>query len=459
MESTVRPLRSSFRDPSGFLYAKEGRLYRQINRSYQSQYDRLMGSGLYKSLAGQGLLIPHSEVELDPLSAEAYKTIAPETVPFISYPYEWCFGQLRDAALATLDIQAKALAQNMVLKDASAYNIQFYKGKPLLIDTLSFDDYEEGKPWIAYGQFCRHFVAPLVLMACTDIRLSGLLRLYIDGIPLDLASKLAPKRTRWNIHIASHLHLHGKSVASAGDLKAAKPISRHGLEAILDSLRSLINGLQWKDTATTWGDYYDNTNYSDKAMQTKLDLVSKLLSDCPAETRTVWDLGANTGRFSELASKRGWHTVAWDLDPSAVEQAYQHVKQTGDANLLPLVQDLTNPSSGLGWAHAERDSLIERGPADVAMALALVHHLAIGNNVPLPAVADFMSKVGKRLIIEFVPKEDSQVQRLLATRKDIFDQYHAEGFERAFDEKFEMVSRTPIEGTARTLYLMRRREE
>ena len=457
MASTDRPLRSSFRDPSGFIYSRDGRIYRQINKSYQSQYERLVGSGLYDRLVERELLIPH--VEVDSENSDAFKTVAPEHVPFISYPYEWCLGQYRDAAILTLDTMQEALASDMVLKDASAYNVQFHKGKPILIDTLSFDHYEEGKPWIAYGQFCRHFVAPLVLMAYTDIRLNKLSRLYIDGIPLDLASKLAPKRTKWNIHIASHLHIHGKSVAHAGSVAGSKALSRRGLEAILDSLRTLVTNVKWKDQPTTWGNYYENTNYSEQAMQTKLGLVSSLLDACEPVTGVVWDIGANTGRFSELASKRGWHTVAWDLDASAVEQCYAHMKQTGDQHLLPLIQDLTNPSPGIGWAHQERDSLEERGPAEVVMALALIHHLAIGNNVPLADLAGFLARIGKKLIIEFVPKEDSQVQRLLATREDVFQNYRQDAFESAFSEEFAIEKRMPIEGTSRVLYLMRRRTE
>lgn len=457
MESPARPLSSSFRDPSGFVFEKDGRLLRQINRPYQTQYERLMGSGLYGRLVELGLLIPHREVQN--LGADAFKTIEPERVAFVSYPYEWCLGELRDAAMATLDVQREALAYGMVLKDASAFNIQFHRGRPMLIDTLSFEHYEEGRPWVAYGQFCRHFVAPLVLMAHTDVRLGRLSREFIDGVPLDLASKLAPRRTKWNIHIASHLHLHGKSVANPEVAPPAKTLSRRGLEAILESLRSLVEGIRWKEQPSTWGRYYESTNYSEQAMAAKLKLVDALLDACGPNVRLVWDLGANTGRFSELASRRGWTTVAWDLDAAAVEQAYQSAKRNRDAFLLPLVQDLANPSPSLGWAHAERESMLERGPADVAMALALVHHLAIGNNVPLGGLAEFLARAGKRLIVEFVPKEDSQVQRLLATREDVFDGYTQAGFEAAFERFFAIEQRLPIEGTVRTLYLMSRRGE
>ena len=203
---------ASFRDPSGFLFTRDGVLYRQVNQVYAEDYRKLMDSGLYAKLVKAGLLIPHTEVDIEPANKKlAFKVLCPEYVPFISYPYEWSFGQLKDAALATLSIQKRALKAGMVLKDASAYNIQFQRGKPTLIDTLSFEIYQEGEPWVAYRQFCQHFLAPLALMAYQDVRLSQLLRVYIDGIPLDLASELLPARTRWNLGLATHIHLHARA--------------------------------------------------------------------------------------------------------------------------------------------------------------------------------------------------------------------------------------------------------
>ncbi|MEN6436739.1 MAG: SAM-dependent methyltransferase, partial [Anaerolineaceae bacterium] len=191
---------ASFRDPSGFLFWSDGILYRQVNVSYQTHYDALMQSGLYAQLIKRGHLVRHEEVDQKPAYPEiAYKVIAPEKVSFISYPYEWSFSELRDAALLTLEVCNLALEKGLVLKDASAYNIQFVDGRPVLIDTLSFEKYQEGAPWVAYRQFCQHFLAPLALMAYTDIRLSQLMRVYIDGIPLDLASKLLPGSTQWKL--------------------------------------------------------------------------------------------------------------------------------------------------------------------------------------------------------------------------------------------------------------------
>ena len=186
MTANDEAVSSSFRDPSGLVFVREGVFYRQVNVPYKDNYDHLMSSGLYDKLADNKLLIPHEEVSLDPATPDsAYKVLKPEQVPFISYPYEWCFGQLKDAALTTLAIQKRALGFGMTLKDGSAYNIQFLKGRPVLIDTLSFEKYCEGQFWVAYRQFCQHFLAPLVLMSYTDVRLSQLLRVHIDGIPLD----------------------------------------------------------------------------------------------------------------------------------------------------------------------------------------------------------------------------------------------------------------------------------
>ena len=232
-------------------------------------------------------------------------------------------------------------------------------------------------------------------------------------------------------------------------------ISRNALRALIDSLRDTVKGLPWHPAPTTWGDYYGNTNYADAAMRAKHDLVGAFIG--AADPRSCWDLGANTGEFSRLAAERGVETVAWDVDPVAVQSGYEEVRKRGEQHLLPLLQDLTNPSPDQGWASSERDSLRSRGPVDLIMSLALVHHLAIGNNVPLPSVADTFASLGKWLIIEFVPKDDSQVQRMLSTREDVFPHYTIEGFEAAFGAVYETVRREAIPGTVRTLHLLRRR--
>ena len=452
----------SFRDPSGFVFESNGRLYRQINSVFSREFDGFVACGLYERLVREGLLVPHSErslLEVDsPSPAIAWKIIEPERIGFVSYPYEWCFSQLKDAALATLAIQKLALEHDHALRDASAFNIQFHRGRPVFIDTLSFEAYREGEPWVAYRQFCQHFLAPLALAAYTDVRLASLTRVFVDGVPLDLASRLLPARTRLIPALMLHIHLHARSQRRYAGASAVRrrPVSRLALRGLVDSLTGAVNRMRWRPAGTEWGDYYDATNYTGAALESKPRVVQEFIRASGA--RTVWDLGANTGVFSRLASQLGIPTIAFDVDPAAVEKNYLETKRRNEPDLLPLVTDLTNPSPSLGWDHRERASLLDRGPADLVLALALIHHLAISNNVPLERVAHFLARAGRSLVIEFVPKSDSQVRRLLATRADIFPNYDMEGFLRAFTRYFDVVQSHPVEGSERTLHLMRRKD-
>lgn len=434
-------------------------LYRQVNDSYRETYERLKSSVLYEKLTGHGLLIAHDEVDIAPISGSAaYKVLRPEPIPFVSHPYEWSFGMLKDAALLTLEIQSRSIEHGMTLKDASAYNVQFEAGQPIWIDTLSFEPLREGEPWVAYRQFCQHFLAPLALMVYRDLRIISLLRIHIDGIPLDLASRLLPLRTWFKFPLLTHLHLHAKAQRRfAGQridqARRERGMRRTSLLGLIDSLRSAVQALNWLAAKTPWSDYSDTHNYSKEARQHKLELVGEYLDEASPEV--VWDLGANVGTFSRLVSQRGALCVAFDADPGAVELNYQAVKREGETRVLPLLLDLTNPSPALGWAHEERESLMERGPTHVVMALALVHHLAISNNVPLAVLAEFLARLGEWLIIEFVPKQDSQVKKLLVSREDIFSDYHVEGFETAFSEHFSFVRKCNVQASDRVIYLMR----
>jgi len=457
--SSKSALPSSFRDPSGFLFTEDGSLYRQVNQAYRESYDHLTGSGLYDALQDSGSLIRHEEVGLElARTDEAYRVLKPQVVPFVSYPYEWSFSQLQDAALLTLDVQKKALDFGMTLKDASAYNVQFVEGKPVLIDTLSFDRYDEGQPWAAYRQFCQHFLAPLALMSHTDVRLGQLLRIHIDGVPLDLASSLLPYRTRLSFALLSHIHLHARSQKHFAerrvDVKSRK-MSRLSLRGLLDNLGSAVKKLKWRSEGTLWNDYQEEASYSADALDQKRQVVAGFLDQ--VQPKVVWDLGANVGLFSRLASDRGILTISFDADPGCVERNYLESRRKGDTNILPLLIDLTNPSPAIGWQHEERMSLLERGPADLVLCLALIHHLAISNNLPLALVADFLASIGSSLIFEFVPKTDQRVQRLLSTREDIFTGYTQEAFERTFGQRFEIQASIQLEGSERVLYLLRRR--
>lgn len=452
-------LASSFRDPSGFVYRHGGEFLRQLNPSAMPGYDLLMRSGLYEELTRDGLLIPHVETDLHlAFNLDAVKVLHPEQLAFVSYPYEWCFSMLKDAGLRVLEIQRRALRRGLSLKDASAYNMQLHNGRLLHIDTLSFEPYEEGKPWVAYRQFCQHFLAPLALSAYCDVRLSQLMRVYIDGIPLDLASALLPWHTRFTLGMGLHIHAHARAQAKHAATAATKVqpssvrLSKKQQEALLEGLRMSLEKLGARGGTREWSNYYEaNNNYGEQGLDHKAQMIKELLSKI--KPNTVWDLGGNTGRFSRLAIDAGaTSVVCWDVDMGAVERSYAEMKRKQEKHFLPLLLDLTNPSNDLGWAGNERLSLSSRAPVDVVMALGLVHHLAISNNVPLSDIAAYFASLGRNVVVEWVPKEDSQVKKLLATRQDIFDHYTQADFEEAFAAHFPAHRAALIPGTCRTLY-------
>lgn len=458
--STIEVDAGSFRDPSGFVFRSDGVLYRQVNHSYAADYDRLMRSGLYEELVSERLLIPHSEVDGVARTETGYKTLRPELVSFISYPQEWCFGQLRDAAVLTLEIERRALDHGMTLKDASAYNVQFHRGQAVLIDSLSFESYEEGQPWVAYRQFCQHFLAPLLLWARVDARTSGLLRSHLDGIPLDLASKMLPRVSWLRFGELVHVHLHARSlIRHRNTTKPASSVTGIGESArrgLIDSLMRAVSRLSWEPGGTEWADYESDNSYTRQQESEKCRLVEDYLQQTTDSPSVVWDIGANTGEYSTIAARLGHDVIAFDKDPAAVEIHYRRRRAEANGKVLPLIQDLTNPSAAIGWANRERSSLQGRGPADVLLALALIHHLAIGGNVPLRAIVEYFASLARAAIIEFVPKEDPQCQRLLASRADIFPDYTQARFEAEFAHRFVLARRMPIADSGRCLYLFER---
>lgn len=457
-EMDYETLPSSFRDPSGALFERDGVLYRRVHTVYQEHYDRLMGSGLYRSLTEKSLLIPHHEIEQEDKSHDdIYKRIKPELIPFISYPYEWCFGQLKDAALLTLAIQKEALEYGMTLKDASAYNVQFIGSQPVWIDTLSFEIYQEGRPWVAYRQFCQHFLAPLTLISAKNIHISQLLRVFLDGIPLDVTSALLPLYTYFKSSLLTHIHLHAKSqkhFAESSVSAHGMHMGRFGLRGLIDSLESAVKRLTWDSRSTHWANYQPSESYSPKALQHKKELVRTYLNI--TMPKVVWDMGAGTGTMSRIAGDVADYTVSLDGDPGAVEKNYHACKEAASLNILPLWIDVSNPSPPVGWENEERMSFMERGPTDTALVLALVHHLVLTNNVPMEKLAHFFARVCNSLIIEFVPKNDPAAQRFLRNREDIFQQYNRQTFDDAFRKHFKIMRSERIQDSQRVMYCMRK---
>lgn len=450
---------SSFRDPNGFIFYKNNLVYRQINSNAVKPIQLLFRSGLYELLTSKNLLIPHTEVDINESFDNGVGMLfKADKIPFISYPYEWSFTQLKDAALLTLEIQRLAIEHGLSLKDASAYNVQFLNGSPIFIDLLSFEELSLTEPWVAYRQFCQHFLAPLALMAKKNIALNQLLKCYIDGIPLKLTSDLLPWKTKFSFGIGWHIHLHSyfqekTSATRVQSQKIQNKITINTLKSIILSLESTIKNLNWAAGNTEWHDYYtSNNNYQIESMSVKEKYVQDFIVEI--KPQTVWDLGANNGKFSRIASKLNTNVIAWDIDPSCVEENYLKNKLENEKGILSLLLDLTNPSPNIGWANQERKSIKDRGPADLILALGLIHHLAISNNLPFDLIASYFQQIGTTLIIEFVSKEDSQAIKLLTTRKDIFDKYNIENFEHTFSKYFEILDKKEIKNSHRTLYLM-----
>lgn len=457
--NSIIAIPGSFRDPDGRVFLRENILYRSVAYSYKENYLQLIRSGLYSKLTTLGFLIHHDEVDVSQSNAGCFKLLKPARIKFVSYPYEWSFNQLRDAALLVLEIQKIALEHGMILKDSSAFNIQFNEGKPVLIDTLSFEIYKEGEPWVAYKQFCQHFLAPLALMSFKDTRLNELFKSNLDGIPLDLAASLLPTRSRLSTGILIHIHLHSVGQKKFSDKminrnSGKKKFSRNAFSGLIESLGKTITGLRSPKHVASWYNYYADIELPGAYISEKIKMVNNYCAQ--VGPHFVWDLGANTGVFSKLDSLKKSFVVSMDSSHECVDKIYTDCRENGRTNILPLLIDVMNPSPALGWENKERDPLFKRGKADLVMALALIHHLAITNNLPLNRIASFFNDIAKHLVIEFVPKEDSNAQKLLRSKADIFPDYTPEKFEAEFSNYFAIKERTKLAGTERVLYLMRR---
>jgi hypothetical protein len=459
MEKSYTRHPSSYRDPSGFVFIRDAVLYRQVNKVYAADFGLLNSSGLYSKLIEKKWLIPHETINQNLTgNTDWHTTLKPEPVAVITYPYEWSFDMLKDAALLTLQITRTSIEHGMILKDASAFNIQWHKGRPCFIDSLSFEKYDEKEPWIAYRQFCEHFLGPLVLMHYRKTALQPMQMAWPDGIPLHIVSSLLPWRSRLSLHTYLHIHLNAR-VAVKGD-KAGKSVkfSKQKLLNLLLSLETLIRKLQLPVQKTNWSDYYDEASGRGDYLDKKMEIIRKWLASFK-DVNTVVDLGANDGVFSQLSVASGFYTIASDMDPYCINNLYLAIKKAGSTNLHPLIADLSNPSPAIGVNNEERTQLTERIRSDAGMALALVHHLAIGKNIPFSSIAEFFARVvNKYLIIEFVPKTDEKVTLMLRGKKDIYTSYNEEKFAKEFGDRFRLIEKQPVGDSGRVMYLLCKHE-
>lgn len=447
---------ASFRDPSGFIYEKDGLVYRFVSTVYQAHFDLLISSGLADGLVKQKLLLPFTELNENHTGRnDWYKTLQPQQVPFFTYAWEWSFDQLKDAALTTISVCKNSLQKGMILKDATHTNIQFVDGCAKLIDTLSFEQYKEGEQWIAYRQFCECFLNPLIIAAHTGMEVHKLMLAYPDGVPASLAAQLLPFKTKLSPTVYLHVHLHARiAVKSATENTTKRKVTQKNIEQILQSLYDLIQSLKLPAKKTVWNNYYDETILSEQYLSEKKKVVSSLLSQISYSS--VIDLGANEGEFSLLCNKEAL-VVSADFDSDCINSFYKTIKEQKLKNIVPVVADLTYPSPAMGWMNKERPALFSRKKFDVCLALALVHHLSIAKNISFAQIAEFFAEVCDQLIIEFVPKTDPKVEEMLKWREDIFENYNEAEFEISFTGKFNLKQKLPVTNSKRTMYFFQKK--
>ena len=455
----VLQLPASFKDPSGFIFQFNGPYYRQVNESYATNYDLLMSSGLYSLLTKNKWLIPHTEIN-ENISGlpDWYKTLYPEQLSFTSYPYEWCFDQLKDAALLTLNIVKSAVDYGMILKDANAFNVQLHRGSMVFIDTLSFEQYDASKPWVAYRQFCECFLFPLLLGHYLALDIQKLLSVYLEGIPVKTAAALLPVKSRFKLSVWLHVYL--QDSLSAGRMPSRQKqvnFSREKLMRLIDHLESTILPLQMNRASySAWNNYYGGSIPGKNYLEEKGRIFRSIILGIN-HGRSL-DLGCNDGYFSKILAEENPHVVAVDFDNQCINHLYRSIKNDSMDGIYPVCMDLCNPSPALGFGQGERQSFSERAESDLVCALALIHHLVLGKNIPLHAVAREMCRLSKKnLVIEFVPLEDEKAQQLIINKSTYHKPYDTHVFENAFLAYFAIEKCEKIPGTNRVLYLMRKK--
>jgi hypothetical protein len=453
---------ASFRDRDGFIFEYEGSFYRAIHENYLETYEKLITSGLYRTLVEEELLISHEEEKTFPLSIPGHPLIIrPFQIKQITYPYEWSYEQYRDAALCTLRIQELALSYGLSLKDAAPFNIQFIQGKPRLIDTLSFFSGDQ-LLWAAYKQFCECFLAPLALMAFVDHEIVRTGQLYNDGVPLILASTMLPWRTWLRPSLCIHLHLHARSqrYGQGSGQDAARKLQMGSLpenqKRLIFNLRNAVESLPKSKSYLNWKNYYSDDCTHPLYLKNKIEIMEKALREITPQT--VVDIGSNTGIFSKIAAAHSELVIALDRDPSSIEALYRSVKQEKITNLIPLVMNILNPSPSLGWMSSERKSFLERIDPDVIMMLGISHHLIGQANITFPMLADLCAVSKKYVFLEFIPDTDSKFEKLFRSRAANFSWYTREEFLKVFENIFIVKNTWKVEPTGRMIYLFEKKD-
>lgn len=474
----ISPDAGSFRDRSNRVFRAGDRILRGVDGTAYENWKSVSGAPFFKALTGERKLIGTTEANGDAAARTGALgdwpfALAHQTVPFISYPYEWSFGMLKDAALLHLEILEKAIPAGWTLKDSSAYNIQFIGAAPVFIDIPSFEPYRAGDPWGGYRQFCMMFLYPLMLKAYLGVDFGPMLRAYIDGIDPAVADRLLSRSARWKNGVFSHVFLHAKmqARAAASELDEAKRLTedaggapaprkqlRHSeamVMGLIEGLRATIEKMNSPDERTVWGDYDADHSYSDASLQKKKDFIEKNAG--LGAYRKIWDIGCNTGVFSRLGAPFADQVISIDGDAKAIDRLYQREKRDGAGKILPLIVDLGNASPNQGWRGAERKSLEKRGRPDLILCLALIHHIVIAANIPMSEFIGWLDDLGGDLIIEFVTAEDAMARMLLRNKVNQYQDYTIAGFERLISARYEIADSEELKGGHRKIYFLRRR--
>jgi len=452
---------ASFRDPAGHVYRAGDRVLRTVSLRGAAAYEAVRQSGALREWIDRGWVIDTQEVAApetdDPFVREAAYVLEHVPIPFISYPYEWSFPLLKSAALLHLDLCLDALDRGLQLSDSSAFNVQFVGARPVFIDVLSFQPYRPGDYWIGHRQFCEQFLNPLLAAALVGVPPNAWLRGSLEGIPASDLNALLPfgRKLSWNVfsHVTLAARLAKRAASTpagpGGRPRAALP--RAAFEGLLRQLRNWIARLTPQHaTPSVWVEYSSMGTYSTDERTMKAERVRRFVESC--RPRLLWDFGCNTGEFSQVATAAGaQYAVGFDADHEALRAAHDR-SRTGDLPFLPLFLDAANPSPEQGWAERERRGLAARGPADAVLALALVHHLTIARNIPLDSIFAWLTRMGLRGLVEFVPKSDPAVQRMLSSREDIFDRYSQETFESALAANARILHADTISASGRRIY-------
>ncbi len=445
----------SFRDPSGHVFFENGKVFRVVNKSYFSNYEHLINSGLYSELTNRNLLVNHNELENknqnQPLILEVEK-ISP-----ITYPYEWCFSQLKDAALITLQVQKISLDFGMTLKDATPYNIQFKESKPIFIDTLSFEKIKnDNYAWVAYKQYCEMFLSTLCLMSYKDPSLNKLLIPFLDGIPLSLSNKLLPFKKKFNPTIFLNLvlprfistKLNNKNSYSSSRLSKKQHLN------IIEQLIIFIEKMEIIKEDSEWGEYnFETVNEKKEYVNDKEEKIEFFIRN--AKFKYIWDVGSNDGYYSrKIGTITKSQIISIDIDWKCIEKNYLINKKKGVKNITPILLDLSNPSPSIGWMNKERSNIFSRiDKPDLICLFAIMHHI-LNLNIPFDFILDFMTISLKYVIIEYIPISDPKAKIIFASRGYNFEYPNQSEFEKKITGKFTIVSKKKLSKTNRVLYFL-----